>query len=353
MESANRLQVRLAMHRGKRLALAIAGLAIAAQALLTPASAQDASPNWPDRPIKLVVPFPPGGINDAVARPVADKLKDLLGTVVIENRGGAGGTIGATAVARAEPDGYTILFGSGATHIVGPAITPTKTYDPQKDFKAVAILTVSGLGIAVHPSLGVKTLKELIAYSKQNPGKLSYGSAGVGSATHLGAELFKSLIDDATIVHLPYKGGGPAIGDLVSGQIKLAVLNISGSMIELHKAGKLHILAVTSQQRVKSAPQIPTAIEAGVPGLFAINFSGLFVPAGTAPAIVARISQAAAKLMADPQIVRLFEGAGLQIAEQTTPEAAETFVNAEIDRWTPVIKRIGLAPKGIQRETAR
>ena len=323
-------------------AAGLAGLmAFSSQALAQGSSAA----NWPERTIKLIVPSPPGGINDAVARPVADKLKDLLGTVVIENRGGAGGTIGATAAARSDPDGYTILFGSGATHIVGPAITPTKTYDPVKDFKAVAILTVSGLGIAVHPGLGVHTLQELIAHARQNPGKLSYGSAGVGSATHLGAELFKSLINDPSIVHVPYKGGGPAIGDLVSGQIRLAVLNISGSMIELHNAGKLRILAVTSQQRVKSAPQIPTAIEAGVSDLFAINFSGLFVPAATPAPIMARISQAATQMMSDAKLVKLFEDAGLQIAAQTTPETAQVFVNDEIARWTPVIKRIGLAPK--------
>ncbi|MBM3609778.1 MAG: tripartite tricarboxylate transporter substrate binding protein, partial [Alphaproteobacteria bacterium] len=224
---------KLALAAGLTVSLALCGQALAQGS---------ASGNWPERTTKLIVPFPPGGINDAVARPAADKLKDFLGTVVIENRGGAGGTIGATAAARSDPDGYTILFGSGATHIVGPAITPTKTYDPVKDFKAVAILTVSGLGIAVHPGLRVNSLQELIAYAKQNPGKLSYGSAGVGSATHLGAELFKSLINDPSIAHVPYKGGGPAMGDLVSGQIRLAVLNISGSMIALHNSGRLRIL---------------------------------------------------------------------------------------------------------------
>ena len=334
------------------LRMALVSLTLAVHALSSPAYAEDVQ-SWPNRPIKLVVPFPPGGINDTVARPVADKLKDLLGAVIIENRGGAGGTIGANAVARAEPDGYTILLGSGATHIVGPAIASAKTYDPVKDFAAVAILTISGLGIAVHPSLPVKTLQELIVYAKRNPGKLSYGSAGVGSATHLGAELFKSLIDDPSIVHVPYRGGAPATSDLVSGQIRLAVLNISGSLIDLHDAGKVRLLAVTSEHRADSAPHIPTAIEAGVPGLVAINFSGLFVPTGTPAPIVGRIAQAVSRLKADLQLVRLFENAGLQIAAQSSPEDAETFVNAEIARWTPVIRRIRLSSDGAQLETSR
>lgn len=316
-----------------------------AAAFCMPQAAWAQTATYPDRPIKLIVPFPPGGVNDVVARPIAERLKDTLGTVVIENRGGAGGTIGATAVARAEPDGYTILFGSGATHIIGPQIVPTRTYDPVKDFKPVAILTVSGLGIAVHPSMNVKTLKELIAHAAANKGKLSYASAGTGSATHLGAELFKTLIKDESIVHVPYKGGGPAMADLASGQVVLGVLNVTGSLLELHNSGKIRILAVTSEKRMSSAPNIPTGPEAGVSGLFAVNFAGLFVPAATPDAIVEKIAAAARKSMADPKLIEFYKKSGLEISEANTPAAAGQFVGNEIARWTPVMKAIGLGRK--------
>ncbi len=298
--------------------------------------------NYPTQPIKLIVPFPPGGVNDAVARPFADRFNKVLGNMVIENRGGAGGTIGGTAVARAEPDGYTLLLGSGATHLVGPLITPTKTYDPVKDFRPIAILSVSGLGITTHPSLPVKTLKELLAYAKANPGALSYGSAGVGSATHLGAELFKSLINDQSIAHVPYRGGGPALADLASGQIKLAFLNVSGQLISLHKAGNIRILAVTSAARNAGAPDIETAVEAGLPGMVAINFAGLFAPAGTPDAIIARLAEAARKVMADAELRDLYDKAGLEVSGEDTPAKAAKFIDEEIARWSPVIRAINL-----------
>ncbi len=297
---------------------------------------------YPSQPIKLVVPFPPGGVNDAVARPFADRFNKILGNMVIENRGGAGGTIGGTAVARAEPDGYTLLLGSGATHLVGPLITPTKTYDPVKDFRPIAILSVSGLGIATHPTLPVKTLKEFLDYAKANPGALSYGSAGVGSATHLGAELFKSLIKDQSIAHVPYRGGGPALADLVSGQIKLAFLNVSGQLIALHKAGNIRILAVTSAVRNAGAPEIETAAEAGMPDMFAINFAGLFAPAGTPDAIIARLSEATRKAMADAELRDLFDKAGLDVSGEDTPAKAAKFIDEEIARWSPIIRSINL-----------
>ncbi|HEY8580739.1 MAG TPA: tripartite tricarboxylate transporter substrate binding protein [Beijerinckiaceae bacterium] len=320
--------------------LAFAAFLVAA-ALMPSAPAQAQPAN--DRPVRLVVPFPAGGVNDTVARPLAEKLKDALGQVVIENRGGAGGTLGATLVARAEPDGQTILFGSGATHIVGPVISSSRSYDPKKDFRAASIITVSGLAIAVHPSLGVGSLQELIAQARRRPGALSYASAGVGSATHLGAELFKALIRDPSIVHVPYKGGAPAITDLVNGQIKLAVLNVSGSLFALHNSGAVKVLAVTSPERVPAAPQIPTAIEQGLPDMIALNFNGLFVPAATPDAVVRRISAAVETALRDKDLVSLFESAGLQAATQTSPEEADRFVDSEIARWTPLLKQIGLA----------
>ena len=324
----------------KWLVRAIALLAAPALALaMAPAALAQ---SYPNQPIKLIVPFPPGGVNDAVARPFAEKFSNILGNMVIENRGGAGGMIGGAAVARADPDGYSLLLGSGATHLVGPLITPTKTFDPVKDFKPVAILSVSGLAITTHPSLPVKSLRELLNYAKANPGALSYGSAGVGSATHLGAELFKSLIKDQSIQHVPYRGGGPAITDLAAGQIKLAFLNVSGQLIALHKAGNIRILAVTSAARNAGAPEIETAVEAGVPGMVAVNFAGLFAPAGTPDSIIAQLGEATRKAMANGELRDVSDKAGLEVSSEDTPAKARKFIEDEITRWTPVIRSINL-----------
>lgn len=305
-------------------------------------SAQAQTQAYPTQPIKLIVPFPPGGVNDAVARPFAEKFSNILGNMVIENRGGAGGMIGGTTVARADPDGYSILLGSGATHIVGPLITPTKTFDPIKDFKSVSILAVSGLAIATHPSLPVKSLKELLEYARVNPGVLSYGSAGVGSATHLGAELFKSLIKDQSIQHVPYRGGAPALSDLTAGQIKLAFLNVSGQLIGLHRSGNIRILAVTSTARNAGAPDIETAVEAGLSGMVALNFAGLFAPAGTPDSIITLLGGATRKAMSNPELREVYDKAGLELSSDDTPAKATKFIEDEIARWTPVIRSINL-----------
>jgi len=300
---------------------------------------------YPSQPIKLIVPFPPGGVNDAVARPFVEKFNNILGNIVIENRGGAGGMIGGTAVARAEPDGYTLLLGSGATHLVGPLITPTKTFDPVKDFKPISMLSISGIAIVTHPSLSVKSLRELLSYAKANPGTLSYGSAGVGSATHLAAELFKSLINDQTIQHVPYRGGGPATSDLAAGQIKLAFINVSGQLIALHRAGNVRILAITSAARNSGAPDIETAEEAGVPGMVAVNFSGLFAPAATPDPIIAQLADATRKALANPDLRNLYDKAGLEVSSEDTPTKAAKFIDEELARWTPVIRSLNLKPE--------
>lgn len=324
----------------RRLIQAIAMLAAPVLAICstTPAQAQ----LYPSQPIKLIVPFPPGGVNDAIARPFAEKFSNILGNMVIENRGGAGGMIGGTTVARADPDGYSILLGSGATHIVGPLITPTKTFDPIKDFKSVSILAVSGLAIATHPSLPAKSLKELLEYARVNPGVLSYGSAGVGSATHLGAELFKSLIKDQSIQHVPYRGGAPALADLTAGQIKLAFLNVSGQLIALHRSGNIRILAVTSTARNAGAPDIETAVEAGLSDMVALNFAGLFAPAGTPDSIITLLGEATRKAMSNPELREVYDKAGLELSSDDTPAKATKFIEDEIARWTPVIRSINL-----------
>lgn len=301
-----------------------------------------AQPGYPARPIRLVVPFPPGGVNDAVGRPWADKMKGLLGTVVVENQGGAGGVIGAAAVAHAQPDGYTLLLGGGSSHVINPIASTHPVYDPIRDFEAIAILAVSGLGIVVASSLPVHNLKEFVDYAKANAGKLSYGSTGVGTVTHIGTELFKSLTGTAQIVHVPYKGAGPAIADVMGGQVSFAMPNVTGQVLKLHQAGRLRLLAVTTPHRLSVAPDIPTAVEAGLPGMIAQNFTGLFAPARTPAPIVEQIAQATHIAMTDKGFLSLLTASGFEPYADSTPDKAKAFVRDEIAQWTPVVKAIDL-----------
>lgn len=315
------------------------GLAGAAGGALSSVGAAQGA--YPERTIRLIVPFPPGGVNDAVARPWAEYVKTGLGSVVIENQGGAGGGVGAAAAARSAPDGYTILFGSGATHVVRPIAATKQTYDPVKDFDPIAVISTSGIGIAVHPSHPSKTVKELIEYARANPGKLSYASPGVGSAGHMGGELFKSLAK-VDIVHVPYRGGAPAMNDLIGGQMPVGMINVTGQVISLHRAGKIRLLAITTPKRTPAASDIPTAEEAGVPGCIALNFAALFAPAGTPKPIVDKISKATQEAMRNPKFVEILSASGFDPSSDTTPDATRAFLQEELKRWSPVIKQIGL-----------
>jgi len=315
------------------------GLAAARAISVPPALAQA---KYPDRPIKLVVPFVPGGVNDAVARLWADRVKASLGAVFIENQGGAGGAVGAAAVAHAQPDGYTILLGGAGSQVLNPIGMSKPLYDPIMDFEPVAILATTSLTIVVTPSLPVHTLKELIAYAKANPGKLVYGSAGTGSMTHLAGELFKSLAGTPDIVHVPYKGSGASITDVISGQVPMIVANVTGQVLELHKSGKLRMIAVTGPQRLPTDPEIPTAIESGLPGLVSVNFTGLFAPARTPQPIIGQIAAATASAMAGEEVRKNLVEQGLEPYLDSTPEKTRRFVEEDIARWTPVIRAIGL-----------
>src|SRR5712672_4480956 len=210
---------------------------------------------YPTKPIRLVVPFPPAGAFDFVGRPWADKMKPLVGTVAIENNGGGGSSLGAAAVARAEPDGYTILLGGTLPHVNEALLKSRPLYDPVKDLDPIASVAANFLCIAVHPAVPAQSLKELIAYAKANPGKLSYAHAGVGSIQHLTGELFKSLAETPDIVQVPYRGTGPAIADLVSGQVPMGIVGVTGAMLEFHRTGKTRILAVTNPTRLGVAPE--------------------------------------------------------------------------------------------------
>jgi tripartite-type tricarboxylate transporter receptor subunit TctC len=318
------------MYRRDFLQHAFASLAAAA----LPASAF----GYPDRAIRLIVPFSPGGATDVVGRLWADRMKPGLGTIVIENKGGGGGVIGATEVARAQPDGHTFLFGNTSTQVLIPAILQRPPYDPLKDFTAIYIMCLTPTCIVVHESVPARTLAELIAYAKANPTKLSYGSAGAGTMTNLAGELFKQLIGVPEITHVPYKGAAPGVADLASGHIPMMTPNVGGPLLQFHQTGKVRILAIASERRIQAAPDIPTAIEAGLPDMVAANFNGLFAPAGVAPAILDRIAQLTRTAMADAEVQKSIVTSGFEPIADSGPEAAQRMVSSELARWTPIIK---------------
>jgi tripartite-type tricarboxylate transporter receptor subunit TctC len=325
------------MNRRNLLTFALVALSATA---LTPLPAL-AQAKYPERPIKLMVAFSAGGVNDVVGRQWADRMKPLLGTVYVENQGGGSGTIATGEVARTQPDGHTILLGSTSTMVLNPMTMAKVPYDPIKDFLPIAILCVSTTSIVVHPSVPVKDLKELIAHAKANPGKLSYGSAGSGTMSNLSGELFKQLTGLNDLVHIPYKGAGPGITDLVSGHIPVMTPNITGQVLQLHRTGKIRILAVNSAERLKAAPEIPTAAEQGLRGMIGQLFLGLFVPVATPRAIADRIGDATRQLMADDEFQKVLLASGLEASSDSSPEKAQRFINEETARWGPVVKASG------------
>ena len=297
---------------------------------------------YPTRPIRLVIPFPPGGAFDAVGRPLADRMRPLLGTVVVDNIGGGGASLGAAAVARARPDGYTLLLGGTLPHVNEALLKSQPLYDPIKDLDPIAAVAANVLCIAVHPSLPAQTLKELIAYAKANPGKLSYGHAGVGSIQHLTGELFKSLAGTPDIVQVPYRGTGPLVTDLLGGQIPMGTPGVTGQVLELHRSGKLRVLAVTSAKRLIAAPELPTAAELGFPGMTVRGSIGLLAPGGTPKEIVEQIAQATRTAIAEPAYQRSLIDAGIEPTLDSNPEEFRRSLAADVALWTPVVKALGL-----------
>jgi tripartite-type tricarboxylate transporter receptor subunit TctC len=324
------------MNRRKLLAFT---LAAAAATALVPHFAY-AQSQYPARPIRVVVPFPPGGVVDTIARLWAQQAGPMLGTLVADNRGGAGGVIGAGEVARSQPDGYTLLIGNTSTQIINPAVMKQPAYDPAKDFVTIDIIAISVTSIMVHPSLPVRNLKELIAYAKANPGKLSYASAGAGTLTHLAGEMFKQRAGGLQIVHVPYRGVGLAISDLVSGYVPMMTPNVTGQLLALYRAGKIRILSVNGASRLKAAPEIPTTNEF-LPNMVAQLFTGVFAPAGTPPAVVDRVSQVTRKALSDKGFQQKLIQSGFEPVLDSSPAKAQRFVDEEHDRLLPVIKATG------------
>jgi tripartite-type tricarboxylate transporter receptor subunit TctC len=317
------------------------GLLAASITLAATAAAQE---RYPARPIRLVIPSVPAGVHDVIGRVWAEKVKPQLGTIVIDNRGGGGGLIGANDVAHAQPDGYSILLGSTTTHVLLTPAMANPPYDPVKDFSAVAVFAASSTSVVINASVPARTLAELVAYAKANPGKLSYGSAGNGSITNLAGELFKLRAGGLDIVHVPYKGIGQGVSDLIGGQIPMLSANATAQILDLHRAGKVRILAVNARSRVKSAPDIPTAIEAGLPDMVAQTTFGVFAPAGTPRPILERINAVTQDAMAEPQFQNELLRLGFQPVLEVGPDKAAGVFQEELARWTPILKATSTKP---------
>lgn len=298
--------------------------------------------SYPARPIRLVLPFPPGGIFDIVGRPWADKVSRTLGTVFVENQPGAGGSLAAAAVAHAEADGYTILLGSSSIHLAELILREHPLIDPMKDLVPMAMVAITAFAIAVHPSVPAHNLLELVSYVKANPGKLSYGSSGAGTLNHLSGELFKTQTGITDLPHVPYRGAGPALADVIGGQIPIIIPAMSSQVLEFHRTGRLRLLAITNPTRLPVAPEIPTAVESGVAGLVAQQVLGIFAPAGTSPAIIVQIAKANHAAMADEIYTQSLVDAAVIPLVDWTPETFNRFMADEVARWTPLVKAIGV-----------
>jgi tripartite-type tricarboxylate transporter receptor subunit TctC len=316
------------------------GIAASATALAAPSAFAQGS--FPNRPIKLVVPFAAGGVNDIVGRQWAERMKPVLGSVYVENLGGAGGTLGIMEVKRAEPDGHVLALGSTSTMVLNTMTMSNVSYEPNKDFVPIAIFCASITSIAVHSSVPANNVKELIAYVKANSGKVSYGSAGTGTMSHLSGELFKAKTGMKDVVHVPYKGAGPGIADLVSGHIPMMSPNISGQVLEFHKTGKIKILAINAKERLKAAPDIPTAIEQDVPDMIGQLFLGIFAPAATPKPTIEAISAATKKAVDNPDFEKILTASGFEIVSYFTADSAQKYMAEEFARWKPLVDSIGL-----------
>lgn len=295
--------------------------------------------NYPTRPIRLIVPFPPGGTTDVVARLMAQKITDAWGQqVVVDNRPGAGGTIGTELAAKSPPDGHTLLMGSITTHAVNPALYSKLNFDPVKDFVPVGLIVSSPQLLAVHPSVPAKSAREFIALARKSPGKLNYASAGAGTSPHLTFELFKSVAG-VDLVHVPYRGTGPAITELVGGQVQAMITGVVALMPHV-KSGRLRGLAVTSARRVSALPQLPTLQEEGLAGFDVSSWFGFFAPAGTSPNIVNRLNDEIARILADPEVVKRLTDQGADPAPMKPAQFA-AYVKSEMERWGKVVRETG------------
>jgi tripartite-type tricarboxylate transporter receptor subunit TctC len=318
-----------------------ASITVAAAALLS-AHAVQAQDNYPDRAIRLIVPFPPGGQTDNVGRHLGGRILPILGQqLIIDNRGGAAGTIGAGEVARAKPDGYTLLLATTSTHAINPSAMANVPYDVVKDFAPITVVGTGPIVLSVHPLVPAKTLQQLVADAKARPGYYSYASSGVASINNLAGELFKMRGGNLNILHVPYKGAGPSMTDLIGGQIEIVCSTLSAALPH-HRQGRVRTLAVMKDERSIGAPDIPTTAESGVPGVVAYTYNIIVAPAGTPQAIVDHLNGAVKKVMADRAFVDTLVKIGVDPITDSSPDKAAAMIRTELAKWTPIIQALGL-----------
>lgn len=309
-------------------------LAVAAPHIV---AAQD---KYPSRPIKLVIPFPPGGPTDVLGRRYGERLQTLLGqTVVIDNKAGAGGIVGTDQVAKSRPDGYTLLLGSSSTQVTSPLLMPNAPYQPVKDF-TLYIIGFVPMVIACNPDMPCKTLPELVALLKANPDKYKYSSSGTGSINHLGAELFKLEAGNLSSLHVPYKGNGPALQAALSGEVDW-LLDTFGTSFGQYKAGKLRYLAICGETRSAVAPEVPTVGDVGYPKVQIATVNPVGLPVGTPPEVLKTIADATRTIMSDPKFQADLRAMNIEPVADADPVKSAAYFTAELERWAPIIKSTG------------
>jgi tripartite-type tricarboxylate transporter receptor subunit TctC len=323
-----------------RLTTFLAALVLAA---VLPTTALAQADSWPSRPVHIVVAYPPGGSTDVAGRLLAEALTRRLGqAVIIDNRAGAGGTIGGLGVVRAEPDGYTLLLGASAEASIAPVTMKSMPFDPLRDLQPVTLVGKVPFILAVNPTVPVTTLPELVAYAKAHPHQLNYSSFGRNTSNHLAGEQFRSMTD-IDVVHVPYKGSAPSVTDLLGGQVQYT-FDTPPALVADIKAGKLRGLAVAASERLPSLPALPTFAEAGGPPLVAGTWFGLLAPAKTPRAVVDRINAAAVAALATPELTKALADRGI-VAAGSSPEAFGQFIRAEIGKWKVLADKIGIVPE--------
>ncbi len=311
-----------------------------AVALLLAFSAAASAQAWPSKPLRFVVPFPPGGATDIITRVIGQKLSEQIGQpVVIENRPGAGGTIGSDLVAKAAPDGYTILMGTNSTHSIGPVLNPKIPYVVERDFAAVCEVAIAPDVLVASPTLGVNNVREFIALAKARPGQLNFASSGNGTIVHLSGELFKSMAG-IDLVHVPYKGTALSIPDLINGRVAILFENVIAANADV-KGGKVKALAVSGPARSALFPELPTISESGLPGFETFTYFGVFAPAGTPREIVARLNAELVRLIKTPEMRDALARQGAEPVG-STPEQLAAVVRSESEKWGRVIKAVGV-----------
>lgn len=319
----------------------LAGIAACAAAmLLGSAPGAAVAQGYPAKAIRFVVPFPPGGATDIITRTVAQKLSEQLGQpVVVDNKPGAGGAIGSDLVAKAAPDGYTILMATTSTHSIGPALNARLPYNPERDFAPVSLVATSPNLLVVTPAIPVNNLKEFIAYARAHPGQLNFASSGTGTIVHLSGELFKRMAG-LDMVHVPYKGTALAVPDLINGQVTMIFDNIVSAMPQV-KSGKVKVLAITSAKRSSLVPEVPTMAEAGLPGYTSDTYFGVFAPAGTPKEIVDRLAREIARAVNAPEVRDRLAAQGAEAVGGPPAELAAA-VRGDAEKWGRVIKEAGV-----------